>query len=66
MNYLIESTKTLKKGLVQRLLTKGIGHSNFTKTVIGEIPKNWNLVLSRDLFSFVTSGSRGWAKYYSK
>lgn len=58
---IIEQTQKLKKGLMQRLLTKGIGHTIFTKTVIGEIPKNWSLVISHDLFSFVTSGSRGWA-----
>ncbi|WP_416434099.1 restriction endonuclease subunit S [Priestia megaterium] len=28
------------------------------------IPNSWKWVLSNDLFSFVTSGSRGWAKYY--
>lgn len=31
----------------------------------GELPKGWTWVKSGDLFSFVTSGSRGWAKYYS-
>jgi type I restriction enzyme S subunit len=30
-----------------------------------ELPQEWELALSYDLFSFVTSGSRGWAKYYS-
>ncbi|KFM18350.1 Type-1 restriction enzyme StySJI specificity protein [Marine Group I thaumarchaeote SCGC AAA799-P11] len=29
------------------------------------IPSEWTFVLSNDLFTFVTSGSRGWAKYYS-
>jgi type I restriction enzyme S subunit len=31
----------------------------------GELPKGWKWVKSGELFSFVTSGSRGWAKYYS-
>lgn len=31
----------------------------------GELPKGWEWVKSGDLFDFVTSGSRGWAKYYS-
>jgi type I restriction enzyme S subunit len=31
-----------------------------------DIPNTWQLVLSQELFSFVTSGSRGWAKYYSE
>lgn len=30
----------------------------------GELPKGWKWVQSGELFSFVTSGSRGWAKYY--
>jgi len=31
----------------------------------GELPKGWKWIKSGELFSFVTSGSRGWAKYYS-
>jgi type I restriction enzyme S subunit len=31
----------------------------------GELPKKWTWVKSGDLFDFVTSGSRGWAKYYA-
>jgi type I restriction enzyme, S subunit len=30
-----------------------------------KIPESWEKVLSHDLLAFVTSGSRGWAKYYS-
>jgi len=30
------------------------------------LPKEWKWVKIGDLFSFVTSGSRGWAKYYSE
>jgi len=31
----------------------------------GELPEGWEWMKSGDLFSFVTSGSRGWAKFYS-
>lgn len=31
----------------------------------GELPEGWKWIKSGELFSFVTSGSRGWAKYYS-
>lgn len=31
----------------------------------GELPKGWKWMKSGDFFDFVTSGSRGWAKYYS-
>lgn len=32
----------------------------------GELPEGWKWATSGDLFDFVTSGSRGWAKYYSE
>lgn len=31
-----------------------------------DLPKGWAWVLSDALFTFVTSGSRGWAEYYSE
>ena len=37
----IEKTKEAKKGLMHRLLTRGIGHKKFKKTELGEIPTNW-------------------------
>lgn len=43
MDNLIEKTKELKKGLMQRLLTKGIGHSRFKDTEIGRIPEKWEI-----------------------
>lgn len=46
---LIEKTKELKKGLMQRLLTKGIGHTEFKKTEVGEIPVEWEVKKLRDI-----------------
>ena len=40
---LIEKNKELKKGLMQTLLTKGIGHTKFKRSEIGEIPEEWEL-----------------------
>ena len=40
---LIEKNKELKKGLMQQLLTKGIGHTKFKKTEVGEIPEGWEV-----------------------
>ena len=40
---LIEKTKDLKKGLMQNLLTKGIGHTEFKETEIGKIPMGWEV-----------------------
>lgn len=41
---IIEKTKELKKGLMQQLLTRGIGHKKFKKTEIGEIPQEWEVM----------------------
>ncbi|MCG2721527.1 MAG: restriction endonuclease subunit S [Thermodesulfovibrionales bacterium] len=46
---IIEKTKELKKGLMQQLLTRGIGHKKFKKTEIGEIPKEWEVRSLGDL-----------------
>jgi len=40
----IERTQRLKRGLMQELLTKGIGHKEFKDTEIGRIPKEWEVV----------------------
>jgi type I restriction enzyme S subunit len=44
---LIEESKQLKKGLMQELLTKGIGHSEFKEVEVGgrrvKIPVEWEL-----------------------
>lgn len=37
----ITETQELKKGLMQRLLTKGIGHTEFKDSPLGKIPKSW-------------------------
>jgi type I restriction enzyme S subunit len=46
---IIEKTKEAKKGLMQRLLTCGIGHEKFKKTEIGEIPIEWEMIRLGDL-----------------
>lgn len=53
---LIQKTKELKKGLMQRLLTKGIGHKEFKETEIGVIPKEWKVKNLGELFK-VASGN---------
>ncbi|MDU4882587.1 restriction endonuclease subunit S [uncultured Clostridium sp.] len=53
---LIEKNKELKKGLMQTLLTKGIGHTKFKKTEIGEIPDEWEV---KSLDDFNISNSYG-------
>jgi len=39
----IAKTERLKKGLMQTLLTRGIGHKEYKQTPIGKIPKTWEV-----------------------
>ncbi|KKH15555.1 restriction endonuclease subunit S [Methanosarcina mazei] len=41
---LIETTETLKQGLLNELLTKGIGHTRFKDSELGRIPEEWEVV----------------------
>jgi len=41
---LVKVAEKLKKGLLEELLTKGIGHREFKKTEMGEIPEDWSIV----------------------
>ena len=46
----IKKTQELKKGLMQQLLTKGISHTKFKQTEIGEIPEEWKAVEFNECF----------------
>lgn len=39
----LSQTRRVKQGLLQDLLTRGIGHTRFKQTEIGEIPEGWCL-----------------------
>ena len=45
----IEQTRIVKQGLLQDLLTKGIGHTRFKQTPIGEVPEAWEVVRLEEL-----------------
>jgi len=45
----IARAERLKKGLMQHLLTKGIGHKEYKETLIGKIPKTWKVVELREI-----------------
>ena len=53
---IIQKTEELKKGLMQQLLTKGIGHSKFKLTEIGEIPEGWEVVKLKEVISDIKTG----------
>ena len=46
---IVEQLKQVKKGLMQELLTKGIGHKKFKEIEIGEIPEEWDILMLEDL-----------------
>jgi type I restriction enzyme S subunit len=50
----ITETETLKKGLMQQLLTEGIGHSEFKDSKLGRIPKSWEVVSVEDVANVIT------------
>jgi len=51
---IIQKTRELKKGLMQELLTKGIGHKEFkySKELGCEIPKEWDVQKLEDIAQF--------------
>ena len=61
---IIEKSKDAKKGLMQNLLTRGIGHKKFKKTEIGEIPEEWKVrtfkeLLDEGILSEIQDGNHG-------
>lgn len=47
----IEATEKLKRGLMQQLFTRGIGHTKFKETKIGTIPDGWVIKSLSDLIN---------------
>ncbi|MBE2929894.1 restriction endonuclease subunit S [Anoxybacillus flavithermus] len=56
---IIEQTEKVKKGLMQQLLTKGIGHTKFKKTEIGEIPEQWEIRKLNQVSTRITEKNKG-------
>ena len=49
----IDQTRKVKQGLLQQLLTCGIGHTRFKQTDIGEIPEAWEMRRTGEMLSRV-------------
>jgi len=71
---LLAKQKRVKSGLMQDLLTRGIDAQGrlrdpsthrFKNTALGSVPIDWDETNIGDVANLVTSGPRGWAKYYS-
>ena len=48
---MINNLQVLKRGLMQRLLTEGIGHTEFKETRLGKIPKEWEILKLKEIGS---------------
>jgi len=60
----IDKLKDLKTGMMQELLTKGIGHVEFKDSPVGRIPIGWEVETIEGLNILVLDGDRG--KEYPK
>jgi len=45
----ITQTERVKQGLLQQLLTRGIGHTKFKQTELGEVPESWGICSLKDV-----------------
>jgi type I restriction enzyme S subunit len=63
---IIEKAEELKKGLMQRLLTRGIGHKKSKKTEVEEIPEEWDVGQVSSYGNIITGNtpSTSEPKYY--
>jgi type I restriction enzyme S subunit len=62
----IAKTERLKKGLMQELLTRGIGHKEHKQTPIGKVPASWDVVKIEDVAETSSGGTpnRSKKEYY--
>ncbi|MCX6672040.1 MAG: restriction endonuclease subunit S [Euryarchaeota archaeon] len=54
---LIQMTEKLKRGLLEELLTKGIGNTKFKKTELGEIPEEWQIQTIKNISKSYAGGT---------
>lgn len=66
---LIELLKEKRQAVISHAVTKGLNPDVPMKDSgvewLGEVPEHWKIKRCKNLFNFVTSGSRGWAGFYS-
>ena len=59
----IDKLKDLKTGMMQELLTKGIGHTEFKDSPVGRIPVEWDVVSIGDILEDRNEPTSDEAKY---
>lgn len=62
----IKKLKNLKKGIVQDLLTKGIGHTKFKQSLIGKVPQSWDVLTFDEITDFIRCGVASTPEYVDK
>jgi len=66
---LIKLLKEKRQAVISHAVTKGLNPNAPLRDSgvewLGEVPEHWVVTRAKFLFDFVTSGSRGWADYYS-
>ncbi len=66
---LIKLLKEKRQAVISHAVTKGLNPNAPMRDSgvewLGEVPEHWIITRAKFLFDFVTSGSRGWAEYYS-
>jgi type I restriction enzyme S subunit len=66
---LIALLKEKRQAVISHAVTKGLNPNAPMRDSgiewLGEVPAHWKITKAKHLFQFVTSGSRGWAEYYS-
>lgn len=55
-NEVIGKVELLRRGLMQRLFTQGIGHTMFKQTELGEIPETWRIKKLGEVISLCQYG----------
>ena len=67
---LIALLKEKRQAVISHAVTKGLNPDVPMKDSgvewLGEVPEHWEIKRLKHLLQFVTSGSRGWAQYYSE
>jgi type I restriction enzyme, S subunit len=53
----IDQTERVKKGLMQDLFTKGIGHTKFKDSELGKIPESWSVTKLKDVCDIGSGGT---------
>lgn len=54
MDKIIKDYQLLKKGMMKKLLTEGIGHTEFKETEIGRIPEKWKTTTVKEVCKIAT------------